>query len=112
MSELAELRKELKKRHIRYITDWIFDVPLHRDDYDYECLYWYDRKKQKGLIQVPFPDLWTPEGRVMLERLLEAYEEENSPPKPPHYPGWTCTCGRENQHYVSTCVCGKSKHDN
>ncbi len=26
--------------------------------------------------------------------------------------GWTCSCGRVNASYVSTCACGKSKFDN
>ena len=25
--------------------------------------------------------------------------------------GWKCSCGRTNYHYVSTCVCGRSKND-
>lgn len=78
---------------------------------DYYHIYLYDKKKQKGWERLPLPELWSKEGEVMLARLLEAYEEENPSPKPPHYPGWTCSCGRENQHYVSTCVCGKSKQD-
>lgn len=24
---------------------------------------------------------------------------------------WTCICGRVNAHYISTCTCGKSKHE-
>ncbi len=24
---------------------------------------------------------------------------------------WICTCGRRNAPYISTCACGKSKHD-
>ena len=25
--------------------------------------------------------------------------------------GWKCSCGRVNADYVSSCACGKSKHD-
>ena len=25
--------------------------------------------------------------------------------------GWKCRCGRTNADYVSTCACGKSKHE-
>ena len=25
--------------------------------------------------------------------------------------GWECSCGRVNADYVSTCACGKSKHE-
>jgi hypothetical protein len=24
---------------------------------------------------------------------------------------WKCSCGRDNAGYVSTCACGKSKHE-
>ena len=31
--------------------------------------------------------------------------------KPATGSGWTCSCGRVNATYVSSCVCGKSKFD-
>ena len=30
---------------------------------------------------------------------------------PPVAGNWKCTCGRVNASYVSTCACGRSKHD-
>lgn len=25
--------------------------------------------------------------------------------------GWKCSCGRTNQSYISTCACGKNRHE-
>lgn len=113
MSELKQIRKEIRKQIITSILfNFLFlDTHIGLITRDYIDLYRFDRKKKKGKVQVPLPRQASVAGKNILDRYLKAYEEENPPPKPPHHPGWTCSCGRENQCYVSTCVCGKSKQD-
>lgn len=38
-------------------------------------------------------------------------ERENSSPRIQAKNGWTCSCGRKNADYVSTCICGINKHE-
>lgn len=60
---------------------------------------------------VPIPN--TPDMRIP-DELFDGAEEdvpfhakrEKSVPN-----GWKCSCGRTNAIYVSTCACGKNKHD-
>lgn len=35
----------------------------------------------------------------------------NNPNKKPGGNTWLCSCGRCNPNYMSSCVCGKNKHD-
>ena len=43
------------------------------------------------------------------ESIIVSTEQVNYEPAPQG--GWTCTCGRGNAQYVSTCVCGINKRD-
>jgi hypothetical protein len=38
--------------------------------------------------------------------------KESAPPTMPSLSDWTCSCGRTNAHYVSSCTCGLSKRQN
>ena len=72
----------------------------------------YYSKREREWTHVPLPEVRTEKGREFLEQLLQAYADEMPQPPPrPNLPNWHCSCGRENQHYVSTCVCGKNKRD-
>jgi len=73
-----------------------------------------DKMRRRG-EDIPVPNLNTEEGRLFWAHYVDVcfgkqmicqaeYEKRLS-----SFDKWHCTCGRENEGYVSTCVCGKSK---
>ena len=50
-------------------------------------------------------DFWDAEEGCLVEKA-----EEHSIPVAPPVGEWKCSCGRTNADYVSSCVCGNSKH--
>ena len=113
MSELKQIRKEIRRYAIANTIYALLTLDfMYFLTGDSIRIYRYDCKKRRGLTHIPLPSLRSDISKDMLERLLDAYEAENLPQSHLKLPNWTCSCGRENQHYVSTCPCGKSKKDN
>jgi len=111
-TKLDALRKDFRIYQIKILmlpsSRSLYISPYTRDKLD---IIIYDSKIKRGWTRVPLPLMRTQYGQEILDELLEAYREERPKIPNPRYPTWRCICGRENQHYVSTCVCGINKQD-